>query len=486
MELRDYLRMLRRGWPIVLIVTLIGVALSSAYLAVAPQRFESTAVLFIGPDDARSIGDLQQGSQYAVSAAPTYADVVDSSRVLAPVAGEIGGDVTTETLEKSVSASAREATSLIDVTASAETAAEAADVANAVARSAAVVIPDLTRSGNNNLILLVDVQVVRDAPDPVQAVSPVASRIYSLGVVIGLALGLALAITRQSFDTRVHRAEDLAQVTDLPLLGAVPTPRRRQRNLVVVRDEPMSAAVESFRSLRTNLSYLESAGACSLLFTSASARHDDAKVPTNLAWSMAQSGRRVLLIDLDLRRSPVSLLAGVSSSPGLVNVLAGSASLADVVQRTSQPDLDVLACGRAPATSPSDMLSSPRMAALMRAAERDYDFVVLHAPTLLGYTDAAVAARFTGHTLVTVTAHATDAAQVRTALAALANVQVQPLGVVLVGATASKGQTGNRGGTRRRVVEGPEAPATGTRWAARQQETKPGDEPRTLGLRTSS
>jgi len=77
-ELRDYLRMLRRGWPTVLLITALAVGLAAVYLTIAPKRYEATAVIFVSANRPDSITDLQQGLQFAVNSAATYADIVDS------------------------------------------------------------------------------------------------------------------------------------------------------------------------------------------------------------------------------------------------------------------------------------------------------------------------------------------------------------------------------------------------------------------------
>ncbi|WP_375432505.1 polysaccharide biosynthesis tyrosine autokinase [uncultured Friedmanniella sp.] len=438
MELRDYLRMLRRGWPTVLLVTALAVGLAAIYLTVAPKRYEATAVIFVSANQPDTITDLQQANQFAVNAAATYAEIAHSATVLAPVAEQLRPSRTVEQLEEMVTTGRRESTSLIDVTASASSAAEAANVANATAASAVKVIPALTPQSGSGTRSLVDLQVVRSAPEPSTALSPDTSRVLAIGLIAGLALGLGLTITSQALDTRLRRPEDLRHLTKLPLLAVLPRLRRSQRDAIVVRDDPASAAVESYRSLRTNLSYLESAGRRSLLFTGVADDRHSVQVPVNLAWSMAQSGRSVLLVDLDLRQSSVGEILHLTSQAGMADVLAGTSEMHDVIHETAQPGLHVALAGTTQ-PSPSDLLSTPRMEAVLRLAERDYDYVVLHAPPILTYTDAAVVARAAGQTLVTVSAAHTRAVELTSALVALGNVRVEPLGLVLVGSRVHVG-----------------------------------------------
>jgi succinoglycan biosynthesis transport protein ExoP len=336
-----------------------------------------------------------------------------------------------------VQANARESTALIDVTASAGTASEAANIANAVATTASDVIPTLTPpSRSASARPVVQLTTVRNAPEPETPVSPNAKRVLAIGFIVGLALGLGLAIARQALDTRLRRPEDFQHVANVPLLAVVPRPKRSERTHIVVRDDPSSSAVESYRSLRTNLAYLESGERRSLLFTGVGHR-DEAKVPVNLAWSIAQAGRRVLLVDLDLRQSTVQDLLHLQPVEGMSDVLAGQADLHGIAHPTSQAGLDVAVAGST-SLNPSDLLSSPVMERVLRRAEAEYDYVVLHAPPLLAYTDAAVVSRVAGQTLLTVRS-GTRAVDLATSLGALRNVRVEPLGLVLVGAPAHVG-----------------------------------------------
>lgn len=429
MELRDYLQMLRRGWPTVVVSGLLGLIAALGYLSVTPQQFQATATVLIVPDRPGTLTDLQLGTQFTVTAAPTYADLIESEVILAPAAEAAVSPADAQTFAGLVTATAREGTSLIDIVATGGSGAEAAMTANEVATSAATVIPALSRAGSSAGTALVDIQVVGVAVDPGAPVSPVASRILTLGVIIGLLLGLAVAITRQSLDTTLRRPDDLRASTSVPLLTTLPRLGRKHRNGVVVRDRPSSPAVETYRSLRTNLSHLGTDDRRSLLFTAVSTTRGNAEVPVNLAWSMAQGGRSVLLVDLDLRQSPISALLELRG-PGVSEVLADGVEMFDAIQVTSQPGLDVMPAGDVRG-NPSDLLSGASMAELLRLAEKHYEVVVLHAPPVLSYTDAAVVSRMAGHTLVVVTAGTSRVAQFRSALSVLGNVRVQPLGLVL-------------------------------------------------------
>jgi succinoglycan biosynthesis transport protein ExoP len=443
-EIREYLRMLRRGWPVIVLVTLLGIALSGAYLVLAPKQYQSQALILLVTTNPKDVSALEYGQQYGKDAAPTYADVIDSSSIFEVVAKGLTPRRSVADLETMVSTQARESTSLIEVNVTAPSAAEAANIANLVARQAQVSVPNLVGRESRSSAPILRLVIVRDAPVPPSAVSPNPKRVLAIGFIVGAALGLALTLLQQALDTRLRRPEDLYAAAPVPLLAVLPRPKRSQRTQIVVRDDPGGQAVEAYRSLRTNLVHLESTERPSILFTGIGHR-DDVKVPLNLAWSMAQAGRRVLLIDLDLRQSSVADLLDLPQSAGMSDVLAGGAEFSDLVQQTSQPGLSVLVSGTTQ-PSPSDLLSSPVVAQVLRSAEAAYDLVVLHAPPLLAYTDAAVVSRVAGSTVISVRSGNARAVDLTRALVALQNVAVEPLGLVLAGARAHVGDTGKARG----------------------------------------
>jgi len=457
MEIREYLRMLRRGWPVIVLVTVLGIALAGSYLVLAPKRYESTALILLSTTTPASLTDLQNGQQYASDAAATYADVIESPSTLEVVAKELTPRRSVTELETMVTAEARESTSLIQVNVAAPSATEAANIANLVAGQAQVSVPNLVGRLGRSSKAIVRLVIVQEATVPLSAVSPNPKRVLAIGFIVGVALGLALTLLQQALDTRLRRPEDLYAAAPVPLLAVLPRPKRSQRTQIVVRDDPSGPAVEAYRSLRTNLVHLESTERPSILFTGVGHR-DDVKVPLNLAWSMAQAGRRVLLIDLDLRQSTVADLLDLTQPTGMSDLLASGADLSDLVQETSQPGLSVLVSGTTQ-PSPSDLLSSPLVAQVLRRAESAYDLVVLHAPPLLAYTDAAVVSRVAGSTVVSVRAGKARTSDLSRALVALQNVAVEPLGLVLVGARAHVGDIGKARGAYARA-----RPAVRVQW----------------------
>jgi capsular exopolysaccharide synthesis family protein len=289
-------------------------------------------------------------------------------------------------------------------------------------------------------------------PEPV---APRPLRNYGLAAILGLLAGLGVAVLRELLDTTVKTAETLRGVVEAPVLGAVPyDPAARKAPLILRHaagtghggapgygDGPGSARAEAFRHLRTNLRFIGvDRPVETIVLTSAVPNEGKSSTSANLAIVLAEAGRRVLLVDADLRRPRLAAYLGLEGAVGLTNVLVGQADVDDVTQPWGPAGLDVLASGFVP-PNPSELLGSAHMGDLLRELAEKYDTVLIDAPPLLPVTDAAVLAGRADGALLIVRRGKTSQSQVRTAAQALDAVDARLLGTVL-NMVPTKGRSG--------------------------------------------
>jgi succinoglycan biosynthesis transport protein ExoP len=198
-----------------------------------------------------------------------------------------------------------------------------------------------------------------------------------------------------------------------------------------VQDDPHSQRSESFRTLRTNLQFLEvEPGPKSFVMTSSIPHEGKTTTSANLAIVIANSGTRVAIIDADLRRPKLAEYMGLEGAVGLSDVLIGKARLSDVLQPWGDGNLHVLPAGTIP-PNPSELLGSSAMPTLLRELEKHFDIVIVDLPPLLPVTDAAIVSNLTRGTLVVVAAGRTQRAELAGAIAALDNVGAPVAGIIL-------------------------------------------------------
>jgi capsular exopolysaccharide synthesis family protein len=265
-----------------------------------------------------------------------------------------------------------------------------------------------------------EAELIEEATEPTEAESPKPVRDAALGVFVGLLFGVGLSFLREQLNDRLRSANEVAEISGLPLLARLPLDDDTARGVggVIVIDRPNSPLAEAVRSLRTSIQYLGVERPIKLIVvTSSLPGEGKSLVAANLATMFAQADYRTLLVSADLRRSSIDDLFGNhASSPGLTGIIApikggrtpgangnGHARPVDslgAVVKTPVANLLLLPSGPTP-PNPAELLGSSRMSSLLADWATSADVVVLDTPPLLAVTDAAVlAARSDGVILV--------------------------------------------------------------------------------------
>jgi succinoglycan biosynthesis transport protein ExoP len=265
--------------------------------------------------------------------------------------------------------------------------------------------------------------LVRPA-DAAGQISPRPVRNMALALALALILGVGLAFLRETLDMRIRSAEEIGARLGLPLLARLPEPPRRVRskNHLVTVDEPNSPNAEAFRVLRTNLDFVNlDRHARMIMLTSAVEGEGKSTTAANLAVTLARSGRRVLLVDLDTRRPFVHTFFGLPREDGLTQVALGQIPLDSALTRVAitQPSgngllhgsgngagtvdgvLEVLTSGPMP-PNPGEFAASAALADILQTLRERADIVLVDAPPLLHIGDAlALSSRVDALLLIT-------------------------------------------------------------------------------------
>lgn len=303
------------------------------------------------------------------------------------------------------------------------------------------------------------VRVIDPAVPPLKPIRPNIPLNLTLAVLLGLALGAGAAFFRETLDTTIHTRDELQALNGaVPVLGMIPKidavgesvrPQRfplpiravavdhRPATLVAHR-EPGSAVSEAYRTLRTNVAFSRpDQPPRTLVITSALPGDGKSTSSANLAVTLAQQGRNVVLIDADMRRGELHRLFGVAGEPGLSNVLLGYSTLAEAMHEV---DIDgvrlrVIPTGAYPPT-PAELLGSARMSSLLEDLAATHDAVIIDTPPLNAVTDAAIAGSKADGVVIVTRAGVTDRDAYLYALDQLNAVRARVLGTVLNGVDA--------------------------------------------------
>lgn len=429
MELSDYLRILRKNWALILIAALIGVSAAAAYSLTRTPQYESKSVVFVQSQAGSTVSDLTQGSNFVNSQITSYVLLVSEPIVLRPVIEEFNLDLTPDELADKVVATNPANSTHIQITVTDPDPVLAADLANALSDSLATTVAEID-SPLDTEEATIKLTSVREATPAASPSSPNVRTNLALGLLVGLAVGLGVAVLRTILDNRIRSPKDIEQITNLPLIGAIPLDPKTSERPVIVDVDPHNPRAEAIRALRTNLQFLEMDGGHSFVVTSSVPAEGKSTTTLNLAIALADSGKRVALIDTDLRKPKLADYLGIEGGVGLSDALIGRAKLADVMLPWGKPSLYVLPAGKIP-PNPSELLGSERMQQLLEALSKEFDVVLCDAPPLLPVTDAAVLSRSIAGAILVVAVGQTTVQQVEGSLAVLETVGAKVAGVVM-------------------------------------------------------
>jgi capsular exopolysaccharide synthesis family protein len=260
------------------------------------------------------------------------------------------------------------------------------------------------------------------------------TRALIMGIACALALALLVAALVEALDPSIHSVEDLEPLLRSPALGTMPFLKSgsEQRLAYVTNAQPAAVALlESARIVRSNLMLAAAeAPLRSVLITSADPAEGKSLCAFNIATVMAFDGKRVILIDCDLRRPTQHRLANVPLEPGFSNVLSGEATLEEALIPTSVANLTLLPGGTLP-TNPPELLGSPAGRSLIEGLKDRCDIVVIDSPPVLSLTDAQVLSSLADGVVLVVAADSTPKPHVQRAQAMLRHIGGRLLGVIL-------------------------------------------------------
>lgn len=434
LDLRAHLAALRRFWRTIVAATLVGAGLAVVLSVLTPPTYESRITFFVSTPVSGTNTPLQ-ADEYAQRRVNSYVGVVGSEQLADVVIADTGLPLLPADLTAMVTASVQPETVLLNVRVTDSSADRSLVVARSVAANLGPVIARLDNPGSRSPVNLQVLSGPTLNPDPV---APRKKLNLALGLLVGFGLGVGQAVLRQQLDRTVRGREQLAAATGLPALGVLHLEPGAKAAPVLAPRTPGSFRAEGFRQLRTNLRFVNAASPVEVLVvTSSVAREGKTSTAANLAQSFAESGRRVLLVDADLRQPTLGRYLDLEGSVGLTSVLIGEASLAEVTQRWGPDGLDVLASGPLP-PNPSELLGSPAMEKFVREARNEYELVVIDTPPLLPVTDGAVTSVLADGVLLLVRYGRTRVEQVQQSLDALASVDARVLGAVLTMTAAGR------------------------------------------------
>ena len=254
-----------------------------------------------------------------------------------------------------------------------------------------------------------NVDIVDRAKVPGRPVKPNRPMNMILGILVGLGLGFGVAILLRYMDTTIRSPEDVEKLgipvlTFIPAFGSDDNKLDRNQTLVTLT-APQSPPSESYRTMRTSIenSLPDHGKSKAVIFSSPAPKEGKSTAIANLAVSAANSGRKVLLVDADLRRPVQHQIFDVEREPGLSNALIGEMPVRECIKKTMVPGLHMIPCGNIP-SHPAELLGSSKMEKFVTLVRQHYDLVLFDAPPVIAMADTLVLAKYTDGAVIIVSA----------------------------------------------------------------------------------
>jgi tyrosine-protein kinase Etk/Wzc len=311
----------------------------------------------------------------------------------------------------------------------------------------------VVKSGTIGNVRILDAAVLPAVPvSPNKAASAVGA------LLLGLGLGVVFAFARSALDRGVEDPELIEQRLGIGVYASVPHSRRQaelerdarrmkaKRTAVLATADPSDVAVESLRSLRTSLEFaLVETPSRVIMIGGPSPGVGKSFVSLNLASVLADTGKRILVVDADMRKGRLHRQFGLERSPGLSEVISGSASIDEAVRATPADNLSLLTTGRVP-PNPSELLASERFRGVVAELSRRHDLILIDTAPILAVTDATLIGRVADMTLVVLRCGRHPMREIALAVKRLGQSGVQPHGFVLNSVVPRAGVLGSKYG----------------------------------------
>ena len=422
MTLEDLLHLTRRRIGSLVLALIVCVLASMLFAFASPSTYTATSQAYlrvkVAGDPAQSTLSQYNAAQLAAMKADAVVPVFTSAAVAQRVVDSLKLDETAEEFASSVSATRVPETVSVQVSATAYSSHRAQVLADEVVRQASAEIKDLEGEDSPvEIVLLSSAELVSATR------SPALVTCVAVGLLAGLVLGYVWILVQELLDKSLRGPEEVREALSVPLLGAlprVPSLRWLSRGAELKMEEQLRVA-------RTNVLHaLSQGGRRVVVVTSAGPQEGTSVTAASLARVLALSGHRVVLVGGDLRAPGT---AGLQGSPGLADVLTGSAYLGEALVKGSVEGLELLPAGRMPA-NPSELLGAPMMRDLLRELAADRP-VIIDAPPVLRFTDGVVLAARAGGVILVARAGRTSAEDLHEAALAIEQGGGRMLGVVL-------------------------------------------------------
>ncbi len=300
------------------------------------------------------------------------------------------------------------------------------------------------------------IRIVDPAVPPENPVKPRKKLNLLLGIFLGLGLGVGITFVREYFDHSIRSIEDLKKqglstlvivpdintklaIEKLPRRDGMPATEYSLKERLVTHYDPKSIVAEAYRGLRTQIQYMNpDQPVRSLVISSPGPGDGKSTTIVNLGITFSNLGKRVLLIDADLRKPVQHRVFDIAKNPGLTDWVTDDLSRKEIIRATDITNLSVITCGDIP-PNPSEILASQKLQAFIQQLKAEFDLILLDSPPIIAVTDASILAKLTDAIFLVVRAESTDERILKRSIEQLSQINCNLAGAILNDVNVDRG-----------------------------------------------
>ncbi len=248
----------------------------------------------------------------------------------------------------------------------------------------------LTQVGIAESMTLSNIRLVEPAAEPVKPDFPNKTLNCILGVILGLFWGFSLAFFMEYIDNTIKSHEDIKRIKSLTLLGTVPRAKQLKKMRTIANLDPTSHIVEAYRTIKNSIKYTSTDKPIkSLVITSSINLEGKSSTTLNIAITFSMEGKKIIVVDLDLRRPAINKFFNITTDNGVTNVLAEGLQLEKAIVHSGIRGLDLLLSGPVP-PDPNKLIESQKIKDIINTLKGMYDMVIIDTPPVMLVNDAIV------------------------------------------------------------------------------------------------
>lgn len=442
LNLKDLLTVIKRKKisliAIIVISIIVGIVYTYNY---TKPLYSSTATIILGKVSSSVNGqtldnngtitesDLTLNSSLIL----TYSELVKSRTIMEQVKDNLGVDISLEMLMESVSVDRVNNSDLLAISVS--------NPSGQVAKNIVTKVVEVFSEQVKEIYKIDNVYVIDEPTVPTEPYNINHSRDITIFICLGIIIAATYVFIYNVLDNTVKSAEDIEEILKVKNLITIPLDKKKKSEIITFT-ENKSIISETFRTLRTNVQFssINTKGAQTLLVTSCLAGEGKSYVSANLAITFAQAGKKVVLVDSDMRRGRQALVFNIPNKNGLSNYISNIDSngmeinwhLGEYIKKTNIENLDVITAGSVP-PNPAELLESTKLVELIDNLKQYYDVVIFDGAPILPITDSLLLSRLLVKTLLVASYNKTKKDNLIKAKTDIENVGGKVIGTVLNG-----------------------------------------------------